>query len=67
MGCKISVKDKQKAKSYDTGNVRINVRTIRHVHLINVAMEKQYVITYSECVSVALVIQHAKQTCCIIL
>jgi hypothetical protein len=40
--------------------VRINI-TLRRVRVTTVAMEKAISITYSECVSVALVIQHAKR------
>jgi len=35
--------------------------TLRRVRVTIVAVEKQYGITYSECISVALVIQHAKR------
>jgi hypothetical protein len=41
-----------------TRSVRINV-TLRRVRITDVAMESS--ITYSECVSVTLVIQHAKR------
>jgi hypothetical protein len=43
-----------------TRNVCINL-TFRRVRVTIVAVEKQVSITYSECVSVALVIQHAKR------
>jgi hypothetical protein len=44
----------------ETGNLRINVK-LRYVPVIIFAVERQYVhITYSECVSAASVIQHAK-------
>jgi hypothetical protein len=34
---------------------------LRHIHVINVAVEKKRSITHSECVSAALVIQHAQR------
>jgi len=42
-------------------------RNVRCVHVTNVACGKQISITYSECVSVALVIQHAKRKHSIVL
>ena len=41
-----------------TGNVFI---TLRHVCVTITPVEKQYKYTYSECASLALVIQHAKR------
>jgi hypothetical protein len=41
-----------------SGNVRVSV-TYGRIRVTIVAVEKQNVFTYSECVSVALVIQHA--------
>jgi len=49
-----------------TGNVCINI-TLRCIHVITVAVKKQLSIIYSECVSVALVIQHAKHMCYIVI
>jgi len=43
-----------------TGSVRINV-TLRTFRVTIVALEKKYMCTYSECVSVTLFIQHAKR------
>jgi hypothetical protein len=40
---------------------RTNDVILRSIHIIIVALEKAISITYSECVSVALVIQHAKR------
>jgi hypothetical protein len=42
------------------GNVRINEATLRRVRVTTVTVQKQCV-TYSECVSVAVGIQHAKR------
>jgi len=41
--------------------------TLKHVGVTIVDMEKTIIIAHSECVSVALVIQHARHMCCIIL
>jgi hypothetical protein len=51
---------------YMTGNTRRNV-TLRRVRVTIVAVQKAISITYSDCVSVALVIRHVKRMRCIIL
>jgi hypothetical protein len=47
-------------KKNRTGNVRIDV-TLSRVRIAIVATKKVLTVTYSECVSVALGIQHAKR------
>ena len=49
-----------------TCNAHINVK-FRSVRLTTVTVEKAIIITYSQCVSLALVIQHAERMCPIIL
>jgi hypothetical protein len=45
---------------HKTGNLRINAK-MRRFRVTIVAVEKAIIITYSECVSLALVIHHAKR------
>ena len=48
-------------RSETANNKTACVRTFRHVSVTTAALEKKVSIKYSKCVSVALVIQHAKR------
>jgi hypothetical protein len=61
----VDLPDSAELKKNKTRNVCIHI-TLQHIFKTILAVEKQLSITHSQCMSVALVIQHAKRTYCII-